>query len=154
MWFHIVEDEPELREIMRALITIEGYKSASFKSAEAYMDFFTSPQYIKPTAIIMDNRMSGVNGLELARCIRKRAPFQRIAMTTATLADIETAKSELCYELPKPFKYEQLKTMLRGMAACAKAHEDDSIFFKNGICEFGLEHLCPFAMKGEVEDIL
>jgi len=114
MWFHIVEDEPELREIMRALITVEGYKAASFKSAEAYMVFFASLQYIKPVAIIIDNRMSGMNGIELARCIRKRVPFQRIVITTVTLADIETVKSELCYELPKPFRYKQLKKMLLG----------------------------------------
>jgi len=147
MWFHIVEDEPELREVMRALVTVEGYKAATFKNAEAYMGFFTSPQYIKPVAIIMDNRMSGMNGIELARCIRKRVPFQRIVITTATLKDIETVKTELCYELPKPFRYEQLQTMLRGMATCVKTHEDDSICFENGICRFGLEHLCPFAIS-------
>jgi len=146
MWFHIVDDEPALREIMRALIMAEGYKSASFKSAEAYMDFFSSPQYIKPVAIITDNRMSGMNGIELARCIRKRAPFQRIVITTATLADIEMVKSELCYELPKPFKYEQLNTMIQGLAECAKIHEDDSTCFKDGICSFGLEHQCPFSI--------
>jgi len=146
MWFYIVEDEPELREIMRALVTVEGYKSASFKSAEAYLDFFTSPQYIKPVAIIIDNKTSGVNGIELARCIRKRAPFQRIVITTTTLADIETVKSELCYELPKPFGYKQLKTMLRGLAACAETYETDPACFKHKICEFGLKHLCPFVV--------
>jgi len=154
MWFHIIEDKPELREIIRAMATVEGYQPVSFKSAEAYMDFFNSSQYIKPVAIIMGNRMSGVNGIELARCIRKRVPFQRIVISTETLADIETVKSELCYELPKPFKYKQFKTMLRGLVACAKKYETDFTCLKSGICEFGLEHPCPFAMKGEVEEIL
>jgi len=144
MWFHIVEDEPELREIIRAIVTAEGYKAASFRSAEEYMHFLQSPQYIKPVAVITDNRMSGMNGMELARSIRKRTLFQRIVITTATLSDIEMVKSELCYELPKPFKYEQIETMLRGLVACAKIHEDNSTCFKNGICRFGLEHLCPF----------
>jgi len=147
MWFHVIDDEAEFREIMTALVISEGYKAASFKSAEIYMDFFTSPQYIKPVAIIMDNRMSGMNGIELVKCIRKRAPFQRIVITTATLEDIEMVRSELCYELPKPFKYEQLKTMLGGLVACSKTHGDDFICFENGICMFGLEHICPFAIS-------
>jgi len=153
-WFHIVDDEPELRELMRAVVAMEGYKPASFKSAEAYMDFFNAPQYIKPVAIIMDNRMSGMNGVELARCLRKRAPMQRMVITTATPADVETVESELCYALPRTFGYEQLKTMLRGLAACAKAYEADSTCFRHEICDFGLEHLCPFAMKDEVVEVL
>jgi len=144
MWFHIVDDEPELREILRALVIAEGYKPASFKSAEAYMGFFTSPQYIKPVAVITDNRMSGMNGIALARWIRKRASLQRIVIATATLADVDMVKSELCYELPKPFKYEQFKTMLRGLVECVEIHGDDSTCFKHGICSFGLEHQCPF----------
>jgi len=150
VWFHIVEDEPELREVMRALVTVEGYKPASFKNAEAYLDYFTSPQYIEPVAIIMDNKTSGVNGIELARCIRKRAPFQRMVITTATLEDIETAKSELCYELLKPFRYQRLKAMLRGLVLCTRKYGDDSLCLKSELCEFGLEHLCPFAVKDEV----
>ncbi|MDX8404501.1 MAG: response regulator [Mariprofundaceae bacterium] len=145
MWFHIVEDEPELREVMCSLITIEGYRAASFKSAEAYLDFFNSPQYIKPVAIIIDNRMGGMSGIDLVRQIREHAPFQKLVIATATLMDIETTKSELCYELPKPFEYNQLKTMLQGLVACDKTYKADSACFEHDICAFGLEHLCPFA---------
>ncbi|GMQ99962.1 MAG: hypothetical protein BMS9Abin18_0792 [Zetaproteobacteria bacterium] len=74
MWFHIVDDEPVVREIMESLVAVEGYKATSFNSAEAYLDFFTSPQYIKPIAIIIDSRISGMKGLELVKTIRKRVP--------------------------------------------------------------------------------
>jgi len=151
MWFHIVDNEPVLREIMESLVTVEGYKAASFKNAETYLDFFNSPQYIKPAAIIIDNRMSGMSGIELVRIIRKHAPSQRLVIATATLTDIETVKSELCYALPKPFRYKQLKTMLRELVACAKIYEDDSICFKHGICEFGLGNLCSLAVRDEVQ---
>ncbi|MDQ6958932.1 MAG: response regulator [Mariprofundaceae bacterium] len=135
MWFHIVDDEPVVREIMGSLVAVEGYKAASFNSAEAYLDFFTSPQYIKPIAIIIDSRISGMRELELVKTIRKRAPSQRFIITTTMLTNIGTSKSELCYVLPKPFRYKQLKTMLRELVACVKAHEDDLV-----CCNIDLGH--------------
>jgi DNA-binding NtrC family response regulator len=145
MWFHVIEDEPGLRKVMGALVTIEGYKAACFESAEAYLDFFSSPQYITPAAVIIDNRLPGMRGTALVRHIREHRPLQKMVIATATLTDIKTAKTELCYELPKPFRYEQLKLLLRGLVECTETYGTDPECFEHGICEFGLEHLCPFA---------
>jgi len=120
MWFHIVDDEPVVREIMESLVAVEGYNATSFNSAEAYLDFFTSPQYIKPIAIIIDSRISGMKGLELVKTIRKRVPSQRFIITTTMPTNIGTGKSELCYVLPKPFRHKQLATMLQELAAYVK----------------------------------
>jgi len=146
MWFHIVEDEPELRRVMGALVTIEGYKAACFESAEAYLDFFSSPQYIIPVAVITDNRLPGMNGIDLVSCIRQHRPFQKMVITTATVTDIKIAEKALCYVLPKPFIYEQWKLLIRGLVACTETYTASQRSFEHEICEFGLEHMCPFAV--------
>ncbi|MDQ6981647.1 MAG: hypothetical protein Q9M08_01390, partial [Mariprofundus sp.] len=114
-----------------------------FESAETYLDFYSSPQYIAPAAVIIDNRMSGMSGTCLVKQIRKGAPFQRIVITTATLGDIKTARKELCYELPKPFRYEQLQLLLRACASCAKYNSYSPCGWTPK-CSFGLQHPCPF----------
>lgn len=144
MWFHIVEDEPELRKVMSALVSGEGYKAVCFDSAETYLDFFSSPRYITPAAVIIDNRLPGMGGTALVRYIREHKPLQKVVITTATLTDINPTRTELCYELPKPFRYEQLKTLLRGLVACTETYEADPECCEHAICKFGLEHPCPF----------
>jgi len=144
MWFHIIEDEPELRKVMGALVSIEGYKAACFESAEAYLDFFSSPQYITPVAVIIDNRLPGMRGTALVRHIREQVPLQKMVIATATLTDIKTTRTELCYELPKPFRYEQLKLLLRGLVACTETYGADPECFEHAIYACGLGHLCPF----------
>jgi len=145
MWLHLIEDGPELREVMSALITSEGHRAICFESAEAYLDFFSSPKYIAPAAIITDNRLPGMNGADLVKCIRQRLPSQKIVITTATIPDIKPVTAELCYELPKPFMYEELKALISDLAACTTTHDENNKYFEHAICEFGLEHLCPFA---------
>jgi len=130
---------------MGALVTIEGYKAACFESAEAYLDFFSSPQYITPVAVIIDNRLPGMRGTALVRHIRKKVPLQRMVIATATLADIKMDRMELCYKLPKPFRYEQLKLLLRGLVSCTATYGADPECFEHAICAFGLGHPCPFA---------
>jgi len=145
MWFHIIEDNRELREVMGALITVEGHKAVCFESAEAYLDFFSSPQYVAPAATITDNRLPGMNGTDLVKYIRQRLPSQKIVIATATIPDIKLVTAELCYELPKPFMYQELKALVAGLVACTTTHDENMKCFEHGICEFGLEHLCPFA---------
>jgi len=143
MLFHVIEDELILREVMDKLIMTEGYNSISFESAEAYLDFRSWPQYFAPAAIIIDNRMPGMNGSSLVKHIRKESPFQRMIITTATPGDIETARKELCYELPKPCRYEQFQLLLRAVALCEK-YNIDSTCGSMPKCSFGLDHPCPF----------
>jgi len=145
MWFHIIEDEAELRRIMGSLISVEGYKAACFEGVKAYLDFFSSPQYVTPAAILINSDLPDVKEGGLIRHIRQQAPFQKIVMVTAAPANIETARAELCYELIKPFEHEQLHFLLRGLVACTETYGVDPESFEHTECQFGLEHPCPFA---------
>jgi len=85
-----------------------------------------------------------MSGVDLVSYIRKHRPFQKMAMITAVPADIETAREELCCELSRPFGYEQLNSLLRGLAACTETHKAGIKCYEHAVCEFGLEHPCPF----------
>jgi len=146
MWFHIVEDELELRKVMGAIGLVEGYKTACFENAEAYADFLSSPQYITPAAVIMDSRLPGMSGIDLVRHIREHTPLQKVVILSATPADIKMARAELCYELPRSFSYDQLKFLFQGLASCTETYNADPACFEHEICAFGLKHLCPFAI--------
>jgi len=142
-WFHVIENDHILRQVMNVLITTKGYKSLSFESAESYLDFYSLPQYTAPAAIIIDNEMSGMSGNCLIKHIRKDTPFQKIAIITTILEDIKTSRKELCYVLPKSFTLEQLELLLRGIALCEK-YNLDSACGLTPKCSFGLENPCPF----------
>ena len=62
----IVDDDDSLRFLLASLIRSVGFQALSFASAEA---FLSSTQTRDSRCLIVDVRMSGMNGLELQRHI-------------------------------------------------------------------------------------
>ncbi|MDX8412052.1 MAG: response regulator [Mariprofundaceae bacterium] len=143
--FHVIEDEESNRDILTELIRDMGHEVRSFACAEAYLSFFRSPEYTPPAAIITDNRMPGISGVELTRRIREYLPFQKIVITTGTPANGEDIRPELCFVLPKPFRHTMLKSLIRAITVCEKECQKGIRCFSHTLCEFGTAHTCPFS---------
>ena len=64
MFIAIVDDHPGLREAIAALLDSAGYPSRSFESAE---DFLRCGDAGDAACLVLDERLPGIDGLELQR---------------------------------------------------------------------------------------
>ena len=108
----IVDDDDSLRFLLASLIRSVGFQALSFASAEA---FLSSTQARDSRCLILDMRMSGMNGLELQRRIvaaNWRLPI--IFITSYVDDDVRAAALEAGAAgfLYKPFRDVELLTTM------------------------------------------
>jgi DNA-binding NtrC family response regulator len=142
--FHVVDDVSQLCYILSKLIEIQGYKTMQFDSAESYLEYFNSAEFIPPIAILSDYVMSGKTGLEMIKKVRKKLPYQKAVIISGTSCSESdaTIHSYLCYSLAKPYSIEELSSLLEALIKC---EQDCNLNFGAHIrCEYGLDHECPF----------
>ena len=104
----VVEDEPEIRNIMKSILQSQGYNPHCFESAESAIASF------KPDAfnlLITDLGLSGLNGWELIRSIRKADRLIPILIVTGWGNEINQDKLKehsVNALIAKPFKIDQI----------------------------------------------
>ncbi len=150
--FHIVDDIPELRYVLRELLTCAGHESMQFDSAESYLEYFQSDAYSPPVAILTDYMMTGETGLQLIRKVRQKLPHQKAVIISGTpCSDFKIGiESQLCYSLTKPYKIKKLFAMLEVLEKCEQHCLGDADHY-TARCEYGLEHECPFYPQSVAE---
>jgi len=124
----IVDDDASVRDSLSLLLSLHGYVSASFASAE---DFLTALQPDWRGCLVVDVRMSGMSGLELQRCLRERAPTLPVIVITAH-GDVAAARQAFLADavdfIEKPFDGKQILDALAkaftGLRAVASAQEE------------------------------
>jgi DNA-binding NtrC family response regulator len=127
--FHIVDDVRELCDVMAELIAMAGYRSMQFDSAESHLDYFNSDRFSAPIAILTDYAMFGQTGLQLIRQVRRRLPRQKAVIISNTPCPElgEHIELQLCYSLAKPFRVEQLFTVLKALEQCHHNGDDTTV---------------------------
>ena len=84
----IVDDEPHIRQMMRLTLEAAGYQVDDAADGQAGLDRFGDGRGYD--AVLLDQRMPGLDGLETLRQIKQRAPEACVVMVTA-YASIELA---------------------------------------------------------------
>jgi two-component system, OmpR family, response regulator len=111
----VVDDDPALRDLLRAALEREGWKIeavADASEAESALDRF------EPDLAILDVRLgSGADGFTLAKRVRQRSDLPFIFLTDensveARLAGFETGADDY---LPKPFVLAELVARVRAL---------------------------------------
>jgi len=145
--FHVIDDIPELRDVLKELIVCAGHESMQFDSAESYLEYFNSDAFIAPVAILTDYMMNGKTGMQLIRKVRERLPFQKAVIISGTPCEAFNANIEsfLCYSLTKPYKIEKLFSLLEALEKCDHHCQAGMDKFQQVRCQYGLEHECPFS---------
>jgi FixJ family two-component response regulator len=108
----IVDDDASVREATKCLVKLLGYATASFASAE---DFLNSERLRDSSCVITDVQMPGMNGVELQRrLIADGHSLPMIFMTAFPEASIGARVLEkgACGYLSKPLDEEKLLTCL------------------------------------------
>lgn len=114
----IVDDEENQRRTLSIGLKLDGFEvSVASSSAEA-LRRLAAPPPIDLTMI--DLMMPGLNGLELARQIRRLYPMVRVVLSSAyhlSARQVERADCGAVGFVPKPYRLDELCSFLRSKAA-------------------------------------
>ncbi|HPU52558.1 MAG TPA: response regulator, partial [Burkholderiaceae bacterium] len=113
----IVEDDASVRDSLSLLLSLHGYLTATFGSAE---DFLAAYKPGWRGCLIVDVRMPGMSGLELQKTLQDNGANLRVVVITAH-GDVAAARQAFLAHavdfIEKPFEAQQL------LAAVAVAHQ-------------------------------
>jgi two-component system, OmpR family, KDP operon response regulator KdpE len=84
----VVDDDPQIRRVMRVTLTGQGYEVDDAKTGEEALDKLRGERF---DLVLLDMNMPGMGGLETCRAIRSQS---EIAIIMLTVRDSETDKIE------------------------------------------------------------
>jgi CheY-like chemotaxis protein len=76
----VVDDHADSREVLVLMLEMHGHSARACESGEAAIQSLSGgpPDAKVPEVIVMDDRMSGMSGLELVRWVRQDARFNKL----------------------------------------------------------------------------
>ena len=84
----VVDDDPQIRRVMRVTLTGQNYEVDDVKSGEAALEKLREQRF---DLVLLDMNMPGMGGLDTCRAIRSQS---EIAIIVLTVRDSETDKVE------------------------------------------------------------
>ena len=117
----IIDDEPHIRQMMRLTLEASGYEvdEAADGRGRAGRASATAREY---DAVVLDQKMPGLDGLETLRRIKERAPDACVLMVTA-FASIELAVDAMRLGATDFLRKPMTPEMLRSAVAAAIASQ-------------------------------
>jgi FixJ family two-component response regulator len=120
----IVDDDASVRDSLSLLLSLRGYATATFASAE---DFLAAVQPGWRGCVVLDIRMPGMSGLELQQVLANGGPTLPVIVITAH-GDVAAARQAFLADavdfIEKPFDGAQLlkaiEAALAGIRAVSK----------------------------------
>lgn len=111
----VVEDEPDLRELLRRHLSAEGWLVQAAASGEAALETLPRQQF---DLILLDVMLPGIDGIEVCRRLRGAQLYVPVIMLTARSTEVdkvlglETGADDY---LTKPFSLKELVARIRAM---------------------------------------
>jgi two-component system KDP operon response regulator KdpE len=108
----VVDDEPQLRRVMKAALSKQGYIINDVRSGEAALDKLREERY---DLAILDRNMPGMGGLEACRAIREHSDIGIIMLTVRKSESdrIEALDAGADDYVTKPFSMPELLARIR-----------------------------------------
>lgn len=103
----IADDDPAMRDVFQIIFQRSGYTVIMYSSGEALM----KDKFELPDIFILDKQLSGVDGLDVCRHLKKQESTKNIpVLITSASPYIENAATEAGAEafIEKPFKIKEL----------------------------------------------
>ena len=116
----IVDDEPDLCWALANLLAIKGLSCQTAQPAQAALDLMKDHQF---QLAFLDVTLPDMNGLELARRLRKLDPSLRFVIVSGYLSKEAAAMAQardeglICACINKPFLHEEILSIIENMAA-------------------------------------
>jgi two-component system KDP operon response regulator KdpE len=108
----VVDDEPQIRRVMRTTLTGHGYTITEARSGEEAIEKMRSE---RPDLILLDINMPGMGGLETCREIRKGSdtPVIMLTVRNAEKDKVQALDAGADDYVVKPFGMEELLARIR-----------------------------------------
>lgn len=144
--FHIVEPDSGLRQLLKTALEKRGYSASAFATPDAYLEYFDSEQFSAPIAILSACLMPGMHCFELIEIIRQRLPQQRLLVISNVIPKHkeEELLGHFCFRLPKPFRMDELFTLLEAFGHCQRECRHCNSQRQEEQCRYNLQESCPF----------
>ncbi len=110
----IVDDEMNQRRSLAIGLRLESFDVVEAADGEEALDFFETGGDVD--VAIVDLMMPGINGLDLARRLRRACPKVRVVLTSAYhLSERQVARADVgaIGFVPKPYHLDELVAFLR-----------------------------------------
>lgn len=116
----VVDDEPQMRRVLRSTLSALGFVVADAESGEAAMERVRAEKF---DLILLDINMPGLSGLETCRAIRSRSDVSIIMLTVRdrSLDKIEALDAGADGYVTKPFDVNELLARIRATLRRAPA---------------------------------
>jgi two-component system, OmpR family, KDP operon response regulator KdpE len=120
----VVDDEPQIRRVMRSTLSAQGYVITEAKSGEEGIE---SVRKERPDLVLLDMNMPGMGGIEACREIRRAsdAPIIMLTVRKAERDKVAALDAGADDYVVKPFGIEELLARIR--AALRRHSTDDPI---------------------------
>jgi two-component system, OmpR family, KDP operon response regulator KdpE len=120
----VVDDEPQIRRVMRSTLSAQGYIITEAKSGEEGIE---SVRKERPDLVLLDMNMPGMGGIEACREIRRAsdAPIIMLTVRKAERDKVAALDAGADDYVVKPFGIEELLARIR--AALRRHSTDDPI---------------------------
>jgi DNA-binding NtrC family response regulator len=118
----VVDDDEEMRSLLRRSLEFDGHQVTERDRGTQVLKTLRDEMF---DLVILDNRMPGLNGLELLPTLRREFPQVPVLLVTA-FGGRQVASSALrlgaASYLEKPFRLGQLRDAIAGLIA-GRGHE-------------------------------
>jgi two-component system, OmpR family, KDP operon response regulator KdpE len=108
----VVDDEPQIRRVMRSALTAEGYQVRDAKTGEAALEELRKERY---DLVLLDMNMPGMDGLETCSMIRASSEVAVIMLTVRGAEQDKIAALDAGADdyVTKPFSIPELLARIR-----------------------------------------
>jgi len=120
----VVDDEPQIRRVMRTTLAAHGYEVADARSGEQALEEIRAEKY---DLVLFDVNMPGMGGVEACRAIRRDSEAAIIMLTVRNTEEdkVEALDAGADDYVTKPFSTPELLARIR--AALRRAPSSDSL---------------------------
>jgi two-component system, OmpR family, KDP operon response regulator KdpE len=118
----VIDDEPQIRRVMRATLASQGYTVTEARSGEEALEMLRGEQ---PDLILLDVNLPGMGGLEVCREIRDRSdvPIVMLTVRNTEKDKVQALDAGADDYVVKPFGMEELRARIRAALRRASAAE-------------------------------
>jgi len=120
----VVDDEPQIRRVMRSTLSSRGYVISEAKTGEEALETMREE---RPDLVLLDMNMPGMGGIEACREIRRASDVPIIMLTVRNAERDKVAALDAGADdyVVKPFGIEELLARIR--AALRRYSPDDTL---------------------------
>jgi DNA-binding response OmpR family regulator len=130
----VVEDDPDLLDILTYNLKKAGYEVYSFENGETFLNFLTKD--VKPNLVVLDVMLPGVDGFKIAEIMKQNEAYSNVPIIFLTAKGMEEDKLK-GFELgaddyiSKPFSVREFLARVKTILKRYYPEENKVLIFEN-----------------------